>query len=275
MLVVNNLPGEKEKTEIIKGRGFIVVQIPESKNTYTSMALVGITEKEITQQIQTTSILKTIWRELTPIKRAYGNADCAVDELPTTGSLQGMDQYFGSTIAKGAMNCMTSFLQGVWDSTGGMVQSAWEGLKDLVNDPEAFWEKKVQQMKNLGNFIANFDTKVKEMATNIANLPSETKTMLICSFIGSLGTDVALAILTGGAAAAAVIIKMERYISKLMKLEKVMSAIAKIGKIKNMPPAFFKRLSSDKVSDKELQNLELFTKHDMPEVAMGAMSCAL
>jgi hypothetical protein len=48
-----------------------------------------------------------------------------------------------------------------------------------------------------------------------------------------------------------------------------------VGKLGHMPPSFFQRLTSGKVPDKTLKNLDTFASHGMPDVIQGAMQCAL
>ena len=275
LLVVSDVPGELKEMRIIHHKDFFILEIPKSPTSYASMALVGIAEEEIKTHLKTTSVFKTIFRELNPIPRAYSQDCSSVYTSSITSSISGIKNYFGGTVAKGAAQCIGSFLQGIWDATGGQIADAWEGIKNLVNDPKEFWDGKVQQFKNLKNFIMNFEVKIKQLATSIANLPDETKTMLICNFVGGIGAGAAVSIISGGAGAAGVMLKIENYVSKIMKLEKVFATLNRVGKLGHMPPSFFQRLTSGKIPDKTLKNLDTFASHGMPDVIQGAMQCAL
>lgn len=274
MMVVSDVPGELKEMRIIKRKDFLIVEIPKSPTSYVSMALIGITEEEVKQNVKTTSVWDKILQELNPIQKAYSN-ECGIHGAANLAGLEQVASLYGSSFGKGALACISSFLQGVWDATGGQVADMAEGLKNLWNDPGGFWDKKVQEMKNLKNFILNFDTKIKEMAVGIANLPAETKTQMICSFVGSIGADAAIAILAGGAGVGKILFRLEEYVVRIARLEKVFSYLNKIGKVKNIPIGFYERLSSGTLPARMLDNLDVFANHSLTEVLQGAMSCAL
>lgn len=274
MLVVSDVPGELKEMRIFQRKGFLIVEIPKSPASYVSMALVGITEEEVKQNVKTTSVWKKIIQELNPIQKAYSN-ECGIHGTASLNGLEQVATMYGSTFGKGALKCISSFLQGVWDATGGQVADMAEGIKNLFNDPEAFWDRKVQEMKNLKDFILNFDTKIKQMAVGIANLPAETKTQMICSFVGSIGADAAIAILAGGAGLGKILFRLEEYVVRIARLEKVFSFLNKVGKMKNIPIGFYERLSSGTLPAKLMDNLDVFANHNLTEVLQGAMSCAL
>lgn len=274
MLVVSDVPGELKEMRIFKRKDFLIVEIPKGATSYVSMALVGITEEEVKQNVKTTSVWEKIIHELNPMKKAYSN-ECGIHGAASLNGLEQMASYYGSAFGKGALRCISSFLQGVWDATGGQVKDMAEGLKNLWNDPEAFWDRKVQEMKNLKNFILNFDTKIKEMAVGIANLPAETKTQMICSFIGSIGADAAIAILAGGAGVGRILFRLEQYVTRIARLEKVFSLLNKAGKLKAIPMNFYERMSSGTLPARMMDNLNAFAGHNLTDVIQGAMSCAL
>ena len=274
MLVVSDVPGELKEMRIYKQKGFLIVEIPKSEKSYVSMALVGITEEEVQQNIKTTSVFRKILNELNPLSQAYAG-ECGIQGTASLNGIESLERLYGSSFAKGALSCISKFLQGVWDSTGGQVAGAIEGIKNLVNDPKGFWNKKVQEMKNLGNFIAHFDTKIKEMAVGIANLPSETKAQMICSFVGSLGADAAIAILAGGAGLGRMIFRLEQYVSRIVNMSKVFTLLNRTGKLKSVPMGFYERLSSGKLADSVINNLNTFASHNLTDVVQGAMQCAL
>lgn len=276
LLIVSDVPGELKDKRVFEQKGFLIYEIPKSENSYVSMALVGITQDEVDKILgSTTSVWKTIKRELNPFPSAYASYNCAVDGQASLGSLNQLGTHFGSSVASGAAKCISSFLQGIWDATGGQIKDVYEGLQNLINDPKGFWNKKVDQFKGIKDFILNFETKMTELMDNIASLPAETKVMLICNFVGSIGTSAAITLLSGGAGSAGLMLRIESFVSKIAGMSKVFSALNKIGKLKAMPPEFFKKLGSGKISDKVIENLKTFAKHDMPDVITGAMKCGL
>lgn len=275
MLVMNDVPATLNEMRIIQAKGYLIVEIPKSPSTYVSMALVGITENEIRQKITTTSVWEKLLRELNPLQKAYSTEpDCAygTPETPGIGELAAV---YGTNFLKGTLKCISNALQGVWDSTGGRVAGFIEGVGNLINDPKGFWDKKVEGMKNMIDFVANFDTKIKEVASGIAQLPAETKVQMACSFIGQLGGDALLVILAGGAGLGSLMFRMEQYVARIVSLEKVFSVMEKAGKIRSIPPTFFDRLSSSRLPPSLLDNLGIFAKHNIPDLIQGAMSCLL
>jgi hypothetical protein len=274
MLVVSDVPGELKETRIIKQRDFFIVEIAKSQTSYVSMAFVGISEKEINEKITTTSVWKKIWLELTPLPRAYGQ-DCGISGLPSLKEIEGVATYYGTSIAKSALNCISAANQGVRDSTVGVVESAAEGIKNLLKDPKAFWAEKVQRLKNVGNFISNFASRMKQLSTSISSLPAETIAMFMCEFIGSMGADALITIMTGGLGLGKLLFRLEEYITKILRLEKVFAALSKAGKIKDIPANFMKKLSSGEIPASVIESLTTFAHHNFPGLIQGAMQCAL
>lgn len=274
MLVVKDVKAHLPEMRIIKARGYLILEIPRNENSYASMALVGITEEEITKNIKTTSVWRKIWNELDPLPKAYSE-ECAVRGTASAAGLEGLQNFYGSSFAKGALKCMSNFFQGVWDATGGQVAGAVEGIKNLIADPAAFWDKRVEEMKNIGKFIAHFDTKMKEMYGSIANLPAETKTQMLCSFVGGLGGNAALAILAGGAGLGKLLFQMEGYVSRIMSLEKVFSLLEKSGKLKTIPTRFYETLSTGRLPQSVMDTLNTFAFKKFPDLVEGAIACML
>ena len=278
LLIAADVPATLKEMRVIKRKGFFILEIPKSESSYWSMAIVGIPEEDAMKLIEekkTTSIIRTIINELMPIRSAY-STECAIPgSHASLSSLDGLKEFYGSSVAQGALKCMSSALQGAWDSTGGMVVSAYEGFKELIKSPGEWWDKKVEQVKNLKNFITHFDTKIKEMGVAIANMPAETKVQLICGFVGGLGADIALALLTGGAGAAKVMLRMEEYVSKVMRLEKVFALFSRLGKLKELPMNFWERMSAGRIPDSVINTMSTFAHHEFPDLVKGALSCAL
>lgn len=276
MMVMTDVPAELKEMRIIRAKGYLIVEIPKSPTTYISMALVGIGEEEIKQKITTTSVWEKILHELDPFKKAYSgeDPDCAYG-TPATPGIGELAAAYGTNFLKGTLKCVSNVLHGVWDSTGGRVAGFIEGVGNLINDPKGFWDKKVEGMKNMVDFVSNFDTKMKEMLGTFAKIPAETKVQMACSFIGNLGADALLAVLAGGAGLGTLVFRMEQYISRMVSLEKVFSVLEKMGKLRSIPPTFFDRLSAAKIPQSTIDTMTVFAKHNIPDLLQGVMSCAL
>lgn len=272
MMVVRNLSGQKTKS-LVKVDDFYILELPESESTYSSIALVGFTQKEIEESLNHTSFIKTIWRELSPFPKAYGN-DCG----PRNPLLNGIDElgdFFTQGSGRAVMNCLGPLLQGAWDSTGGMVMAAGRGIQSLVTNPRGFWRARVQQMRNLENFVRNFETKMRQIGSALVRLPDSVKATLLCSFAGGIGADALLAILTGGAGAVAVIARVDRYLAKVLRLERVLARLGQLGKLENISPAFLSSLVTSRRADQVIDEINTFQRHGMDDIVQGAMSCPI
>ncbi len=111
-------------------------------------------------------------------------------------TIQSAQTLSGSTILSGALDCGWAVLQGAWDTTGGLIAGAanciWSPIECAQSARTAF--------NNAKNFITNIVEESRAVIDGISGLPANEKVNLICSIIGSIGTDVLLAILTAGAA---------------------------------------------------------------------------
>jgi hypothetical protein len=117
---------------------------------------------------------------------------------------------------------------------------------------------------------------MNKILNSLSKLPTQMKVELMCSFIGSIGTDVLIAAVTGGAGAAKVILELKSYLSRLMRLEKFVAAIAKVGKLaESLHPQFLKKLAKGQITEKKLLMIEKYTEADLIGLAKGAAACGL
>jgi hypothetical protein len=259
MLVVSNVEGELKEKRIFHHKGFLIVEIPKTSTSYTSIAFVGIKEDEVNEKIKTTSVWKKIWNELKPVRRVYAEEDCG---LTSTTPLTGISQiasHYGTNVIKSSLRCINQINQGFNDGTVGRLKDFNDGLIELFKDPKAFWEKKVQALKNVGEFITHFDVKMKELSVALTKLSPDVIAGLICSFIGGMGADALITLMAGGLGIGKLLFRIEEFVSKLI----------------SMPREFFERLTRGKVSDSELESLKTLAHYDFPDFVEGAMSCSL
>jgi hypothetical protein len=117
---------------------------------------------------------------------------------------------------------------------------------------------------------------MNKIMTSLSKLPTQMKVDLICSFIGSLGTDVLIAAVTMGSGAPKVILSLKNYVSRLVRLEKFVAAISKLGKLSdNLHPQFLKKLANGEISEKKILMIEKYTQADLLGMAKGAAACGL
>jgi hypothetical protein len=166
-------------------------------------------------------------------------------------------------------------LEGVWESTGGLVESSWKGLSDLASDPRKFWDDKVEQFKRLKTFLMDFEVNMQKMFASFKNLPDESKAQMLCSFVGSIGTDVLIAVFTAGAGAAKIAASIKTYVNKLIKIESLLNKLTKMGRMSELPATFFEKLSKGLISEKRLTSIQSLSKHDFDDLAMQLVRCSL
>ncbi len=272
LLLMRDVPGELKELRIIQAKGYLIAELPKSAGTYISMALVGINEDEIRRNLTLTTVWHKLWNQLNPLSQAFGVEDCStIQGRPTARGLEQLQAFYGSTFVRGSINCITNFSRGVWRSTGGRVGDLIEGIGNLIRDPRAFWDRRVQQVRNLEHFIANFDSTMRSVGSGIARLPIEAKVQMLCGFLGGLGADAAIAILAGGAGLGALMFRVEEYIQRLMSMERVFRVLDRANRIIDIPPDFYARLASSRIPIVMIESLNALATRNIPDLIIGAM----
>lgn len=273
MLVVSTVEGELKEPRVFPHKGFLIYEIPKSPASYTSIAFVGIKEEEIKEKIKTTSVWLRIWNELKPIQTSFAE-DCLTQTTPLTG-IANLAIHYGSNVLKSSLRCLNQFNQGFNDGTIGRANDIKEGIISLMKDPKAFWERKVQSLKNVGEFITHFDVKIKQLSAALTRLNPEIIAGFICSFLGGLGADALITLMAGGLGAGKLLFRLEEFVSRLINIEKVFTVLNKAGKLKTMPKEFIERLTQGKVSESALESLNNMARYDFPDFIEGAIKCSL
>ncbi len=272
LLLMRDVPGELKELRILQAKGYLIAELPKSAGTYFSMALVGITEDEIRRNLTQTTVWHKLWDQLHPLPRAHALEDCSVIEgRPTARGLEQLQAFYGSTFVRGSFSCVHNLLRGVWASSGGRVNDLVEGISNLITDPRAFWDRRVQQVRNLERFIANFDTRFRSIASSIAILPTSAKVQMLCGFLGGLGTDAAIAILAGGAGLGQLLFRMEEYVRRLSLMERVFLALARTNRIADIPPDFYARFASSRYPIAVIETLNSLADRQLPQAIINTM----
>ncbi len=280
MMIVENLDGKKTKIEINEFEKYTMVEYPVSDTKYNSVALVNISKT----QLETFLFEPTekVYSKMDAffglfISRAHAAESCEMSTMEASmgSSLSGVSDFFSSGYFKIASSCLMGILEGIWDSTGGMVESAWSGLKHLVSDPKGFWDEKVEQFQKLKDFLMDFEVNMQKMFASFKKLPDETKAQMLCSFVGSIGTDIIITALTAGAGASKLGLSIKNYVSKLTKIEGLLAKLNKLGKLSELPAKFFERLSKGLISEKRLSSIQSLTHHEFDDLAMQLVRCSL
>ncbi len=280
MMVMENVEGKRDKFLITETEEYTMVEYPTSENTFNSLAFINISKTQIETFVAKPDgvVFSKIDRFLNLlIPRAHAMESCEMNSLQASmgNSLSGLTGYFDSEYFQIASSCLMGVLEGVWDSTGGMLESAWSGLKSLANDPKKFWDDKVASFNKMKEFLMDFEVNMQRSFASFKKLPDETKAQMLCSFIGSIGTDVLITVLTAGAGSAKLALSVKNYLSKILKIEGLLAKLNKLGKLKQIPAKFFDNLSSGKIAQKRLNAIESLTKHQYDDLAMQLVRCSL
>ncbi len=277
ILVLDRLEGKKE-SRIEERHGYLLVEFPTSDNTYVSLAAVGISRSEwLAYSRKDSKASKSIgiasrFTEL--ILPSASAKECSSGGF-SFGSFGPIKSFFGSGYWSTVYSCASGILQGVWASTGGLIQSIGKGLWTLVTDPGKFWDDAVSQFKQMKDFIVNIDTRITQIVGSIQAMPNEVRAELLCSFLGSIGTDIIIAALTAGAASGKVMISLAQYAKRLMKVEKLLSHLSKLKTIGKLPKSFYQKLAKGKIPDADLNAIETLSKHGFHGRSMEVVQCVL
>lgn len=270
MLVMRDIPAPLESMRIIPSKNYLIVEIPKSEKSYTSMALVGISEEEIKGYWKTTSLWENIRNEFIPLKKAY-SFDCEIVGLPKLNGLEAVQRFFGTPFARNALSCMGEFLDGAWEATGGFVVSVGKGIVNLIKDPKKFWDEKVGQMRNLANFIRTFDLKMKNDFPALANLPADLKAHIVCGMAGGLGASLLSSVMMGSAPLMTTLSMMSTFLMRVVKLVPVFDTLRRTGVIGQMPKGFFTKLVKGKNHDNVLARLNQMAAQRRPDLILATM----
>lgn len=280
MMVMENVSGVKTGLKITEFERYTLVEYPVSNSTYNSVALVNISKHQLETFLfpHTTHVQKRLQTFVDFfIPRAHANEQCEVGGLnPSQGTgLDGVMNFFSTGYFQIASSCLTGILEGIWDSTGGLVESAWSGLKSLASDPKKFWDDKVGQFYKLKSFLMDFEVNMQKMFASFKKLPDETKAQMLCSFVGSIGTDVIITVLTAGAGSAKLALSLKNYVAKFVKIEGLMSKLNKLGRLGELPATFFEKLSKGLISEKRLSSIQGLSHHEFDDLALKLVKCSL
>jgi hypothetical protein len=278
LLVLDQLSG-KVSSKLEVRNGYLLIEFPTSENTYVSLAAVGITREEwvayaanpAIKSKKNAGLVATVTRFLIPSASAE---TCSKGGF-SFGSFSPIKSFFGSGYWSTVYSCASGLLQGVWASTGGLVKSIGQGLWTLVTDPGKFWDDAVNQFKQMKDFIVNIDTRIGQIVGSIKSMPNEVRAELLCSFLGSIGTDIIIAALTAGAASGKVMISLAQYAKRLMKVEKLLSHLSKLKTIGKLPKSFYQKLAKGKIPDSDLNAIETLSKHGFHGKSMEVVQCVL
>ncbi len=276
ILVLDRLKGKKEG-RIEERTGYLLIEIPTSEDTYISLAAVGIRRSEWLAYAKAEpgrNIRDLPFRIMNSIVPSASASECSKKGF-SFGNFGPIQTFFGSGYWSTVYSCASGVLQGVWSATGGLLKSIGQGLWTLVTDPGKFWDDAVSQFKQMKDFIVNIDSKIGQIVGSIKEMPNEVRAELLCSFIGSIGTDVLIAALTAGATSGKVMLSLAQYAKRLLKVEKLLSHLSKLKTIGKLPKSFYQKLARGKIPDSDLNAIETLSKHGFHGKSMEVVQCVL
>ena len=153
--------------------------------------------------------------------------DCGVGvslSASLASSVSIVDRVGQRQIMNAAWSCTKNFFMGVWDSTGGAVGDAW----DCVTSPIDCANSAATGVRNAWNFLQNLSSNLNQMWSNLQSLSAQQKVDIICELVGSLGSSVAIGILTAGAASPLVARTIAMLGAKVMKIANILRRIGGI-----------------------------------------------
>ncbi len=277
ILVLDHLDGKVEG-RIEERNGYLLIEFSTSDHSHTSLAAVGISREEWLAYAgnevgrrRNRSVPERIFNSVIPSASAK---ECSNSSF-SFGSFSPIKSFFGSGYWSTVYSCASGVLQGVWSATGGLLKSVGQGLWTLLTDPGKFWDDAVSQFKQMKDFIVNIDSKIGQIVSSIKEMPNEVRAELLCSFIGSIGTDIIIAALTAGATSGKVMLSLAQYAKRLLKVEKLLSHLSKLKTIGKLPKSFYQKLARGKIPDTDLNAIETLSKHGFHGKSMEVVQCVL
>jgi hypothetical protein len=206
------------------------------------------------------------------IETAHADSECLAPNIYPSISLD-------TAVVEGATgsilsNCMSGLLSGAEESTVGVVQGFWNGIKSEYKTLKADAGKRLGEYwnfvsdgakqlwsfaKTLGMMLASPTKGIKVLKQKfgeigdffvkayegVAALPANDKAEMLCNILGSIGVDVLITAITVGAGGAKLAIGVTRVLLKLKKIASI------LGKGLKVP---FKVL--EKLSDKTIDAIK-------------------
>lgn len=172
--------------------------------------------------------------------------DCIVTGAPLLNQKSEIAGISAGAAWESLKACMSGVGSGVYDSTVGVVKGVGKELWAFVSHPidyaEAVADKVELFLVKTAKFIKQLVTDPEQAFANmgvglgktwetvksgVMNMSTEMKLNFVCSLIGSLGVDAAIAFLTGGAASGKVALTIANIARKFGMLGKILKVLAK------------------------------------------------
>lgn len=272
-LLVHSVPGDLSALTLIQAKDYLIIQLPSSSSGhFHSIALSGIPLHEVKNAIAITPPASKRFRFPSLISKAYAaDSPCSPNTLsPFPQSMSALAETTNQDYLAMAASCSRMVLQGAWESTGGLVQSVWSGLRNLVTNPRGFWDGKVEQYRAFREFLGEFDTRLQELSASLKQLPPEVLSDLICGFVGGFAGSF---LLVGGIARYGP--QLSLFMQRLATLSGALLTLQRSGQIRAIPRDFYQALSRGDIGPQQLRTIETYGNQRMAHLTYGSMVCAL
>jgi hypothetical protein len=271
-LVILNADGEINRNILIDANTYIILNIPSDKEgVFHSIALSGYSKRYVESLFSVSMRVKPRW-SFSLFSAAYADEGCQPQILPESSlsSLGELENVTDRSYLEMAQGCVLSAVQGAWSTTGGMAANAWRGFRSLLTEPRAFWDRRVEDFRAIRQFMAEFDSRIQEMAISLKELPADVLAEMLCGFIGGAA---GAALLGGGLVRLAP--HMTQFINRLAGLSVAFSTLNRLGTIRSIPTSFYHRLANGEISPERLNSIRTFGENGMGRMIHGAMACGL
>lgn len=236
VLVVDQTSPELKNEEWYPVKNGWLIQSPYGeKNIYFTNVTDQEAAKEFVRNTRTSRF--SVMNFLLP--QAWAGSQCT----PYTQAASKMPQSTGMNVGN-VLNvlskCQESALSGFKNALAGTA----ENVKKLVTNPLQFFDDLGKQMSNLVSFVKNIKSHLIGLQQALSEMPASQAQQFLCSWLGSLGSDVLLSILTGGATAA-ILIKTAASLQRFTRIITSSFRLKRLGVSSKFTDAsFLKRMNA-------------------------------
>lgn len=231
------------------------------------------------------------------IPEARAEADCGTPVL--VQQMTDFANLSGTMVWNFAKNCVSGLGEGAWAASGGAIASGISSLWEAVKHPIDTIDKVGNAVETFTVGVANFTkglindprgtlTKMgakvggawDEMVDVVTNMSTDMKVQFICSFIGSLGVDAAIAFFTAGAASGKIAVSLALLAKRFSSVAKTMgllsklsvAARAKLGMSADKMKEFMNKLMHNKIPEGDLKHFDDLTTADK-DLSVKVVAC--
>lgn len=258
-----------------------------------SVEFVKVMLNRLNNNVSRTSLINNLF-----IPTAHAE-ECAEFGAPILNQSAELSSISAASAWESLKACMSGLGDGVYGSTVGVVTGVADELKAFFSHPIDYVEKVADKVEmflvKTAKFIKGLIENPQETMNNVgrglgkawddvkntvSSMSTDMKINFVCSFLGAVGVDAAIAFFTGGAGSQKIILTINNLARKFGRLGKIIKLISKLGsgalsKLKLQGAKmekFMKGLFNNKYPEADLEHLdELAGLSD--ELSLRTLSC--